>query len=57
VWLTAYASNPRAIRSYEKLGFRHEGLMRQSWRGPSGLEDSVLMAILRDEWQPASEPE
>ena len=53
VWLTAYASNPRAMRSYEKLGFRHEGLMRQSWRGPNGLEDSVLMAILRDEWEAA----
>jgi RimJ/RimL family protein N-acetyltransferase len=53
VWLTAYASNPRAIRSYEKLGFRHEGLMRQSWRGANGLEDSVLMAILRDEWEAA----
>ena len=31
--------NARAIRSYEKLGFQREGLMRQSWRGPSGLED------------------
>jgi ribosomal-protein-alanine N-acetyltransferase len=57
VWLTVYASNPRAIRSYEKLGFRREGLMRQSWRGSRGLEDSVLMAILRDEWQQANEPE
>jgi RimJ/RimL family protein N-acetyltransferase len=43
------------MRSYEKLGFRHEGLMRQSWRGPNGLEDSVLMAILRDEWQDPGE--
>jgi RimJ/RimL family protein N-acetyltransferase len=51
VWLTAYASNTRAIRSYEKLGFTHEGVMRQSWRGPRGLEDSVLMAVLADEWQ------
>ena len=54
VWLTVYASNTRAIHSYEKLGFRHEGLMRQSWRGPNGLEDSVLMAILRAEWEAAS---
>lgn len=53
VWLTAYASNARAVRSYEKLGFKHEGLMRQSWRGPNGLEDSVLMAILREEWEAA----
>ena len=52
VWLTAYAGNARAIRSYEKLGFRHEGVMRRAWRGPRGLEDTVLMAILSDEWQP-----
>ena len=50
VFLTVYASNERAVRSYEKLGFRREGLMRRSWRGPRGLEDSLLMAILRDEW-------
>jgi len=55
VWLTAYAANQRAIRSYEKLGFRHEGLMRESWRGPRGLEDSVLMAILADEWNAAAD--
>jgi hypothetical protein len=24
--------------------------VRQSWRGTNGLEDSVLMAILREEW-------
>ncbi len=51
IWLTVYASNARAIRSYEKLGFKREGLMRRSWRGPNGLEDSLLMAILADEWR------
>ncbi|TMB53490.1 MAG: GNAT family N-acetyltransferase [Chloroflexi bacterium] len=50
VWLTAYAANERAIRSYERLGFRHEGRLRKSWRGPRGLEDTVLMGILWDEW-------
>jgi RimJ/RimL family protein N-acetyltransferase len=54
VWLTAYAANERAIRSYERLGFRHEGRLRQSWRGPRGLEDTVLMAILREDWLQAS---
>lgn len=53
VWLTVFTSNARAIRSYEKLGFRREGVMRQSWRGVDGLEDSVLMAILREEWEAA----
>ncbi len=55
VFLTVYASNQRAIRSYEKLGFRREGVMRRSWRGPRGLEDSLLMAVLRDEWLEAGE--
>jgi hypothetical protein len=27
--------------------------MRQSWRGPNGLENPVLTAILADEWQDA----
>ena len=53
IWLTVYASNARAIRSYEKLGFQREGLMRRSWRGSNGLEDSLLMAILREEWEVA----
>jgi len=56
VWLTVYASNARAIRSYEKLGFRREGLMRESWRGPNGLEDSALMAILAEDWRAAANP-
>lgn len=51
VYLTAFAGNVRAVRSYEKLGFRHEGLMRSSWRGARGLEDGVIMAILREEWE------
>lgn len=54
VYLTAFAGNARAIRSYEKLGFRHEGVMRSAWRGARGLEDGVLMAILREEWEAAN---
>jgi ribosomal-protein-alanine N-acetyltransferase len=51
VFLTVFAANERAIRSYEKLGFQREGLMRRSWRGIRGLEDSLLMAILKEEWE------
>ncbi len=54
VYLTVFAGNERAIRSYRKLGFREEGVMRRAWRGRNGLEDSVLMAILRDEWEAVS---
>ena len=51
VFLTVFVSNERAIRSYEKLGFQREGVLRRSWRGIRGLEDSLLMAILKEEWE------
>lgn len=51
--LTASANNARAIRSYEKVGFQHEGVMRRSFRVDGQMEDTVLMAILRDEWEAA----
>jgi [ribosomal protein S5]-alanine N-acetyltransferase len=57
IWLTVDADNARAIRSYEKVGFQREGVMRQARRGVNGLGDAVLMALLRHEWQPAAESE
>jgi RimJ/RimL family protein N-acetyltransferase len=54
VWLTVQASNGRAIRSYEKVGFRREGVMRRSFRTNGVIGDSLLMAILRDEWEAAA---
>lgn len=53
IWLTVNASNARAIRSYEKVGFQREGLMRRAFRVDGRLGDVVLMAILRDEWEAA----
>jgi RimJ/RimL family protein N-acetyltransferase len=50
---TAAEDNARAIRSYEKVGFRVEGRMRHAYRGAIGLHDALLMAILRDEWESA----
>jgi RimJ/RimL family protein N-acetyltransferase len=51
IYLTVDADNGRAIRSYEKVGFQREGIMRRSWQFRGRLADSVLMAILRDEWE------
>jgi RimJ/RimL family protein N-acetyltransferase len=53
IYLTATATNARAIRSYEKVGFQHEGVMRRSFRVDGERQDTVLMAILRDEWEAA----
>jgi RimJ/RimL family protein N-acetyltransferase len=44
VELTAHADNPRAIALYEKLGFVHEGVTRDSVCIEGGFVDSVLMA-------------
>jgi aminoglycoside 6'-N-acetyltransferase len=44
------AHNERAIRSYQRVGFRPVGVMRQYERGPDGdWHDGLLMDLLRDE--------
>ncbi len=50
VALSVSAYNPRAIRSYEKVGFIHEGRMRQFFLRDGQRWDIVFMGILRDEW-------
>jgi RimJ/RimL family protein N-acetyltransferase len=50
VTLTVFEYNPRAIRSYEKVGFRHEGHLRQFLNREGRRWDEVFMGILREEW-------
>lgn len=51
VSLNVHASNPRAQRSYEKSGFRAEGVMRD-WAYFNGQwVDGILMAILAPEFE------
>ena len=50
VSLGVYAHNLRAIRSYEKAGFRLEGRVRQDCRRDGQYFDSLFMGILREEW-------
>jgi ribosomal protein S18 acetylase RimI-like enzyme len=50
--LDCFADNVRAQRSYEKLGFTHDGLMRKAYRLADGTRaDLVMMAILKNEWE------
>ena len=47
------AANHRAIRCYEKVGFRRVGLMRRYERGSDGqFHDGLLMDLLREELAP-----
>lgn len=50
VFLRVYETNPRAIHSYEKAGFIHEGRMRQGLYRRGKYHDILLMSILRKEW-------
>src|SRR4030095_10366569 len=50
VTLTVFEYNPRAIRSYEKAGFRHEGRKRLALNRAGRRWDELYMGILREEW-------
>jgi len=51
VTLTVFEYNPRAIRSYEKAGFQHEGRVRQALLRDGKRWDMFYMGILRDDWK------
>ena len=57
VYLRVYRFNARAIRSYEKCGFRREGVLRRSAKDSEPWEEIVLMRKLRDEHVPRSQVE
>ena len=50
VTLNVFEYNPRAIRAYEKAGFRHEGRMRKVLNKEGKRWDILYMGILREEW-------
>jgi RimJ/RimL family protein N-acetyltransferase len=50
VSLGLFEYNPRALRSYEKAGFRLEGRTRRDVLRGGERGDSLWMGILRDEW-------
>lgn len=50
VSLTVFEYNPRGIRSYEKVGFKHEGARRQFLQRDGKRWDMLQMGILKEEW-------
>jgi RimJ/RimL family protein N-acetyltransferase len=50
VELRVWAYNDRAIRAYEKAGFRREGVRRAAAFHGGAFQDEVLMGVLEDEY-------
>ena len=50
VGLTVFSYNTRAIRAYEKAGFRVEGRLREAIQRQGVYFDEVQMGILSGEW-------
>jgi RimJ/RimL family protein N-acetyltransferase len=48
--LRVYDFNLRGIKSYLKLGFKKEGVMRQELFKDGKYHDIVMMGLLREEW-------
>jgi RimJ/RimL family protein N-acetyltransferase len=51
VWLHVYEFNERGIRAYEKVGFRREGVLRQDCYREGRYWNTIVMGILREEWE------
>ncbi len=54
LWLHVYDYNQRAIRSYEKCGFRREGVLREQRYWSGGYHDIVVMGIVESEYRALS---
>jgi RimJ/RimL family protein N-acetyltransferase len=51
VWIEARANNPRAVRAYEKVGFKKEGLLREEDYFDGRFVDCVRFGILKKEFK------
>ncbi len=51
VSLDVFEYNPRAVRSYEKVGFVVEGQVRGALHRDGRRWDEIFMGILREEWE------
>lgn len=51
VYLRVYAANERAVRCYERCGFRREGRLREHAYCDGRYEDVLEMGLLRREWE------
>ncbi|HNY84183.1 MAG TPA: GNAT family protein [Anaerolineaceae bacterium] len=54
IFLRVNASNQRGLKAYTKVGFIHEGTLREASFGKGHYQDVHIMSILRPEWDKLS---
>jgi RimJ/RimL family protein N-acetyltransferase len=52
--LLTYGFNKRAIRSYEKVGFKVEGVLKENIYREGQYHDELIMSIFKEEWKNTS---
>lgn len=50
MWLMVFSTNTRSLRTYERLGFREEGVLREEYFHDGGWHDMVRLSLLAREW-------
>ncbi|MEG1605153.1 MAG: GNAT family protein [Clostridia bacterium] len=53
LYLKVYERNVRAVHLYEMAGFRHEGCLREDSYLDGCYEDTLVMGLLKSEWEKA----
>ena len=51
VWLMCFSTNERARRTYARVGFVQEGVLREEYFHEDGWHDMVRMSVLASEWR------
>lgn len=51
VGLSVFDFNETAIETYERLGFREEGRLRDAVKRDGNFHDAILMSVLASEWR------
>lgn len=51
IWLLVFESNERSLRTYERVGFIKEGVLREEYYHKKCYHNMVRMSILASEWE------
>ena len=51
IWLIVFEGNERSLRTYERIGFIREGVLREEYYHEGQYHNMVRMSILASEWK------